>query len=92
LDATPKRSLEIEIRRTRDAILIANGLEHRELSEVAGLIWRLSNGTRTIADIAAEISDVYDVDEATATHDALEFLDQLAGDGFITWVQSAAAA
>lgn len=85
----PKRELEVEIRRTREAIFIARGNEHRELSEVGGLIWRLSNGTRTVDQIAAEISDSYEVDVATAAEDALVFLDQLAGDGFIGWIEPA---
>jgi Coenzyme PQQ synthesis protein D (PqqD) len=83
--ALPKRELEVEIRRTRTAIFIARGNEHRELSEVAGLIWRLSNGRRTVDQIAAQIADAYEVDAATAAQDALAFLDELAGDGFIAW-------
>jgi hypothetical protein len=83
LDAVPKRSIEVEIRRTSEAIFIANGTEHRELSEVAGLIWRLSNGTRTIAAIAEQISENYEIDAATAARDALAFLDDLSGYGFV---------
>lgn len=83
--AVPKRCLEVENRRTPEAVFIARDTEHRELSDVAGMIWRLSNGRRTVAQIAMQISDVYAVDEATATTDLLDFLDELARDRFITW-------
>lgn len=84
----PKRELEVEVRRTREAIFVARGNEHRELSEVGGLIWRLSNGRRTIGQIAEQVSDIYDVDVTTAARDALAFLDELVDDGFVSWIQA----
>lgn len=88
----PKRMLEVEVRRTRTAIFIARGSEHRELSEVGGLIWRLSSGRRSVAEIVAHVCNDFEVDEETATRDALEFLDELAAKSFVAWVHPVAQA
>jgi Coenzyme PQQ synthesis protein D (PqqD) len=83
--ARPKRCIEVEVRRTSDAIFIARDTEQRELSEVAALIWRLSNGKRTVAEIVATVCDSYDVDTTTAQRDTMLFLEDLAKDRFIAW-------
>lgn len=88
----PKRVLEVEVRRTRTAIFIARGSEHRELSEVGGLIWRLSSGRQSVAEIVAQVCNDFEVNEETAKRDVLEFLDELAADGFIAWMYPVAPA
>lgn len=66
------------------AVGVQDGRIH-ELNEVATLIWELSDGTRPLAAIVHEITERFDVDEATAARDALEFAEQLALDGLLTF-------
>lgn len=48
------------------------------LNEVGARIWALANGTRTLRQIAAALSDEYEVDQAEAEADTLDFVAQLA--------------
>ncbi len=88
-DGLPKRCIEVEVRRTSDAIFISRDTEQRELVDVAALIWRQSNGKRTVDEIVAAVRDAYDVDATTARRDAVLFLDELTHDRFITWEPAA---
>lgn len=48
-----------------------------EPSEVGDRIVELSDGTRTVREIAAVICDEFEVDEETALQDTVEFVKQL---------------
>lgn len=87
-ERAPKRCIEVEVRRTPLAIFVSRGTEQRELADVAALIWRLSNGRRTLDEIVASVCETYDVDADTARRDAVSFLDALAADGFVSWPQT----
>lgn len=54
---------------------VAEGGE--EASEVGDRILDLADGSRTVREIAATLCDEFEVDEATALHDAAEFIGQL---------------
>lgn len=47
------------------------------LDTVGGRIWQLCDGRRTVSEVAAAISDEFDVDRATAASDVAELLDEL---------------
>ncbi len=47
------------------------------LNEVGGRVWALADGSRTVADIVAELSAEYEVDPAVLEKDVLSFLGQL---------------
>ena len=51
--------------------------ELHNFNEVAARVWELIDGQRTVADIAAVISDEYEVQLAVAEADILAFLDEL---------------
>jgi hypothetical protein len=53
-----------------------DGAEH-DLNEVASRVWELCDGTRTEADIALALTLEFDVDLATASRDAADFIDEL---------------
>ena len=53
-----------------------DGAEH-DINEVGSLIWELCDGGRTVREIAEELAEEFDVDEATARRDALEFVQGL---------------
>ena len=51
--------------------------ELHNFNEVATRVWELVDGQRTVAEIAAVITDEYEVDQAVAEADILAFLDEL---------------
>ncbi len=53
------------------------------LNEFGASIWSLADGSRTVADIVAEVCLAYAVDSDTAQRDTLEFLQNLLERGII---------
>jgi hypothetical protein len=53
------------------------------LNEIGARIWSLADGTRTVKGIATAICADYDIDQATAEKDTLEFLELLLDRGVI---------
>jgi len=47
------------------------------LNEIGACIWSLSDGTRTVKEIAEAICVDYDIDLATAEADTMRFLEEL---------------
>jgi hypothetical protein len=50
---------------------------------VGSRIWLLSDGTRTVREIAARIVAEFEVDPQTAERDAAEFVETLLRDGLL---------
>jgi coenzyme PQQ synthesis protein D (PqqD) len=76
-DSVVALPLNIKIRNYQGRTLVS-GYEHAfELSESAGFVCRQVDGIRTIGDIGRIVAEEFDVDERTATEDAIELLDQL---------------
>ena len=66
---TPARTIDGE------AIVITPGDSTlHTLNTTATFIWDRADGTRTLAQIAGELLEEYDVDEATLREDALAFV------------------
>jgi coenzyme PQQ synthesis protein D (PqqD) len=55
------------------------------LNAVAGRIWQLADGVRTVDEIAGVIQREFAADGQTVRDDALRFIDQLAARGLIEW-------
>jgi hypothetical protein len=53
------------------------------LNELGARIWSLADGTRTVKEVAAAICEAYDIDQATAEKDILQFLEILLDRGVI---------
>lgn len=53
------------------------------LNEIGARIWSLADGTRTVKEVATAICAEYDIDQATAEKDTLEFLEMLFDRGVI---------
>jgi hypothetical protein len=61
-----------------EAVLVLPGKgQVKVLNDVGARIWSLANGTRTVREIATQITAEYQVDQATAEADTLEFLADL---------------
>lgn len=54
-----------------------------ELNEVASRIWELCDGRRTVREIAARVVEEFEVDLATAEHDAAEFVREMLQGGLL---------
>ena len=53
-----------------------DGAEH-DLNQVASRVWELSDGKRTVAEIARVLIDEFEVDEETAERDSADFVREL---------------
>ena len=60
------------------------------LNEVGGRIWALSDGSRAIQQIAAELCREYQVEADEAQNDALEFIGDLVERGLLVVVDQPA--
>lgn len=58
----------------------------RMLNPVGSRIWELANGTRTLDQIAAALTEEYDVDLDHARRSVEAFVEELASRGLLTWV------
>lgn len=57
--------------------------EVKVLNEVGARIWELADGTRTIGQIAEQLTEDFEVDIQKAQNDVVEFLQQLEQKGVI---------
>jgi hypothetical protein len=53
-----------------------DGAEH-DLNGVGSRVWELCDGEHTVAEIALALTEEFDVDLATASRDAADFVDEL---------------
>ncbi|POX58223.1 hypothetical protein C3492_39265 [Streptomyces sp. Ru62] len=75
--SVPRHSLEVRIRSSEGAVLLARYHQAYELPEVAAFIWRRINGTDRVEDIAGAVAETYGVDADTALQDTAEMLEWL---------------
>jgi hypothetical protein len=67
-------------------IVLASKGEVKVLNEVGSLIWSLSDGTRSVGEIAAQVNASFQVALDQAQADTLEFVGQLVERGALTLV------
>lgn len=82
--ANPSRALDARVRAVRGRHFVARGEDVYELNEVAGVIWRLCDGSRSVDEVAVAICDEYDVDPEVARADTRRVVDELRQLGFVT--------
>ncbi|MFE9018908.1 PqqD family protein [Streptomyces sp. NPDC007808] len=75
--SVPRHRLEVRIRSSEGAILLARYDQAYELPEVAAFIWRRIDGTDRVADIARSVAEHYGIDAGTALTDTTEMLEWL---------------
>lgn len=82
----PRQNPETAARDIDDMTFVmdAETAELHSFNEVGGRIWELTDGVRTVADIAAAITAEYDVEPARAEADVIGFLDELLEKGLVT--------
>jgi hypothetical protein len=57
----------------------------RMLNPAGSRIWELADGSRSVAEIVAVLTEEFDVEPARAERTTLELLDTLAEQGLIVW-------
>lgn len=79
LESTPKPKPDVVGRIVDDeaVLVLPQQGKVKVLNEVGARIWELLNGERTAKEIAQAISQEYEVPQATAEADALDFLGTL---------------
>jgi hypothetical protein len=58
------------------------------LNAVGEHVWGILDGKRTVAEVASDVCEVFDIDDATALADVTEFLADLEDAGLATVVPS----
>lgn len=78
-DATPRQNEDTAARKIDDVFYVidAQTSEMHSFNTVGSLVYELSDGQHTVADIVAAVVDRFEVDTDVAERDVLEFLDAL---------------
>ena len=79
-----KRALDARVRRVGGTQMVARGQEVMELNEVAAIIWKLADGSRSVADISAAVVAEYEVSPEEALTDVSDFVTDMVSAGFLT--------
>ena len=79
LDSIPKPNPNIAGRVVADEAVIVHPEKGKVqvINEVGAVIWELSDGTHTVAEIVSEVCQKFEVDQSTAQADTIEFLADL---------------
>lgn len=84
-----KDTLTHEVTDTDEVVIYdSNGPQLLVLNDTAAGVWLMIDGTRSVADITAEILNHVEVERATATRDVIEFLGQLEQRQLIAWQEA----
>ena len=65
-------------------LLDLDGGTYFALNEVGARVWELSDGSRTVAEIATQLADEYDAPVAVIQADVLELLGELEVEQLVT--------
>ena len=75
----PRRRIEVKSRLVDGELVILDrdrGLVH-QLNSTAMCIWERCDGQHTVAEIAAQVSDIFEMDRETALRDVVQAVRQL---------------
>jgi hypothetical protein len=85
LHERPRRVDDVVWRDGEDGVVVLNPNDGQyfSLDDVGGRIWALSDGTRSVSEIAELLSAEYDAPAADIRRDALELLAELDREGLV---------
>lgn len=87
LHERPRRADDVVWRRGESdgvVVLNPNDGQYFSLDDVAGRIWDLCDGSRTVSEIAELLSAEYDAPAGEIGNDALVLLDELGREGLVS--------
>lgn len=76
-DEYPKWAADARVRKIRGELHVSAYGDTYVLTDVSADIWSLADGNLSLAEIAAEITERYDVPPETALRDVRAFVDEL---------------
>ena len=81
----PERNPDVQLREHGDgSVLVKPSGSTYALNPTARAIWELCDGTTTIDELAEAISEVFAIDEATASRDVAVTIEQLEAADLVT--------
>ena len=80
----PARGITVRVRRFRGKTLIASNGTALEMDDVGAFIFDRVDGSTSIGDIAHALAREYEVSEAVASEDCIEFVASLITAGIFT--------
>lgn len=86
LDSSPIRNDHVVARRGPDSATILLDISsgrYYTLDEVGARIWELCDGTKTVSEIAATLTEEYEASPGLIRSDLVELLDDLSSDGLV---------
>jgi Coenzyme PQQ synthesis protein D (PqqD) len=85
LHERPRRVEDVVWRRGEEGVVVLNPNDGQyfSLDDVGGRIWDLSDGSRSVSEIADLLSAEYDASAAEIGSDALELLAELGREGLV---------
>jgi coenzyme PQQ synthesis protein D (PqqD) len=91
-DSRPVRRSDVLAQAAGETVILLtpDSGEYFTLNEVGGRIWELSDGSRSVADIAGLLVEEYEAPLAEIQADALELLGELAEERLVSDGQDAA--
>ncbi len=83
----PVRTKDIAHRVLGDEAIIVNFKDSLfyNLNPVGAFIWERCDGEHTLAQIAGELAEEYDVTPEEAARDCLQFIEELVQQGLLVW-------
>lgn len=86
-EAVPVFALDVRVRNRGGQLTVGRGAESYELSDTAAAVWRLIDGERDVAAIAAAIAAEYEVEPDVVRADVAELLAELASWGAVEFAK-----
>jgi len=87
MERLPVKSQDTAHRQMADEAIVVNFQSSffYNFNPMGAHIWELCDGRHTIAQIAAELAEEYEVTLEEATRDCQEFVDGLMAEGLLAW-------
>jgi hypothetical protein len=85
-EQNPKWAADVRVRKVGGEVLVTAYDDVFVLTDVSADIWNLADGTRSVAEIAAAITDRYDAPAETVQKDVERFVHELAEAQLLVWV------
>jgi hypothetical protein len=85
-ERNPKWAADVRFRKVGGEVLVTAYGDVYALTDVSADIWSLADGTRSVAEIAAAITDRYDAPPERVLQDVQAFVHELAEAQLLVWV------
>jgi hypothetical protein len=85
-EQNPKWAADVRVRKVGGEVLVTAYDDVYALTDVSADIWSLADGTRSVAEIAAEITDRYDAPAETVLRDVEAFVNELVDAKLLDWI------